>query len=237
MALNKTHGNMYPWVTHTWNPLGGECSHDCDYCYMKTMKCKPVVKNKYSGDPYLVKNWKAPLSEGKTIFVQNCSDLFSEDVPDGLIEEVLSHCRRYSLNTYLFQTKNPKRFLKYRKLLPYSTILGTTIETNRQKELDIHTPNAPSIQERFEAMEKIRVTETMISIEPVMDFDLEDFSMLLSIIRPNFVSIGADSKGNRLNEPPLWKIEELTKRLEGVGIEVKQKNNLTRLSGERELND
>ena len=26
---------MYPWVTHTWNPLAGRCKHDCNYCYMK----------------------------------------------------------------------------------------------------------------------------------------------------------------------------------------------------------
>ena len=35
MGLNKTNGNMYPWVTHTWNPLAGECKHNCNYCYMK----------------------------------------------------------------------------------------------------------------------------------------------------------------------------------------------------------
>lgn len=32
MPLNKAKGNMYEWVTHTWNPLAGECSHGCSYC-------------------------------------------------------------------------------------------------------------------------------------------------------------------------------------------------------------
>ena len=35
MGLNKQTGNMYPFVTHTWNPIRGKCPHDCLYCYMK----------------------------------------------------------------------------------------------------------------------------------------------------------------------------------------------------------
>lgn len=33
--LNKSKGNMYPWVTYTWNPIKGKCPHECRYCYMK----------------------------------------------------------------------------------------------------------------------------------------------------------------------------------------------------------
>ena len=35
MGLNKQKGNMYAFVTHTWNPIRGKCPHDCSYCYMK----------------------------------------------------------------------------------------------------------------------------------------------------------------------------------------------------------
>ena len=35
MALTKSRGNMYPFVTHTWNAIKGICFHDCPYCYMK----------------------------------------------------------------------------------------------------------------------------------------------------------------------------------------------------------
>lgn len=28
MALTKSKGNMYPWVTHTWNPIKG-CGYAC----------------------------------------------------------------------------------------------------------------------------------------------------------------------------------------------------------------
>ena len=30
--LNRQKGNMYPWITHTWNPIKGKCPHDCTYC-------------------------------------------------------------------------------------------------------------------------------------------------------------------------------------------------------------
>lgn len=35
--LNESKGNMYDWVTHTWNPIKGKCSHNCNYCFMKKM--------------------------------------------------------------------------------------------------------------------------------------------------------------------------------------------------------
>lgn len=35
MGLNKAKGEMYKFVTHTWNTVKGECFHNCRYCYMK----------------------------------------------------------------------------------------------------------------------------------------------------------------------------------------------------------
>ena len=33
--LKKSTGNMYEFITHTWNPIVGECYHKCSYCYVK----------------------------------------------------------------------------------------------------------------------------------------------------------------------------------------------------------
>jgi DNA repair photolyase len=50
--MSKSSGNMYDWVTHTANPLTGECKHKCPYCYVNKLKhAKPVIANKYSGNP------------------------------------------------------------------------------------------------------------------------------------------------------------------------------------------
>ena len=51
MTLNKQNGNMYPWVTHTWNPLIGECPHRCKYCYVPDMKRGAYLEILYSGVP------------------------------------------------------------------------------------------------------------------------------------------------------------------------------------------
>ena len=31
--LKESTGNMYEFITHTWNPIVGRCLHDCKYCY------------------------------------------------------------------------------------------------------------------------------------------------------------------------------------------------------------
>ena len=35
--IKESKGNMYEFVTHTWNPIKGKCFHGCTYCYMKKM--------------------------------------------------------------------------------------------------------------------------------------------------------------------------------------------------------
>ena len=61
-----------------------------------------------------------------------------------------------------------------------------------------------------------------------MDFDLNIFVNWIRAIKPDFVSIGADSKGNNLPEPPAWKIRKLIDNFRHF-TEVKVKSNLKRL--------
>ena len=44
MALNKSTGNMYAFVSHTYNPLKGECEHSCSYCFMKRNRPLPPLR-------------------------------------------------------------------------------------------------------------------------------------------------------------------------------------------------
>lgn len=69
----------------------------------------------------------------------------------------------------------------------------------------------------------------MISIEPIMDFDVDTMLEWMHAIKPKFVSIGADSKGHRLPEPSDVKVRKLVSALKMHGIEVKLKSNLKRL--------
>ncbi len=44
MALNKSTGNMYAFVSHTYNPMKGECEHSCPYCFMKRNRPLPPLR-------------------------------------------------------------------------------------------------------------------------------------------------------------------------------------------------
>ena len=217
--MNKQRGNMYPFVTHTWNPVPG-CLHDCPYCYVKSLR--GYDRTPRVSDRALREN----LGQGNYIFVCSTGDLFGHWVPDAWILAVLDKCRGHE-NTYLFQTKNPSRFQTFARLFPVKSVLGTTIETNR--ELDIHgkVGVAPLRSERMAAMAALQ-TDKMVSIEPIMDFDVDILLRWMKAIGPTFVSIGADSKGSHLPEPSAEKLAALISGL-GKITEVRLKPNFTRL--------
>ena len=231
MALSKADGNMYEFVTHCHTHLAGECPHKCSYCYVRAMaKHYPGMKAKYSGPIRIEKKeLDVRYGSGKTIFIEHCNDLFAENVPGFLIAFVLSHCAKWPDNTYVFQTKNPARFAKWREHIgkqgPFDYIIGCTIETNRARP---RVSDAPTPYARFRAMEKIDARK-FITIEPVLDFDSPKLAGWISAIRPEWVNIGADSKGHGLPEPSIEKVMDLVGRLKLAGVEVREKRNLDRL--------
>lgn len=219
--LNKQKGNMYDFVSHTWNAIKGICPHDCSYCYMKAF---PQKKMRFDEQEL-----KTDLGRGNFIFVGSSIDMFAHDMPSEWIEKVLEHCRKFD-NTYLFQSKNPSRFSQLiSAFFPEKTILGTTIETNRF----YYISNAPSIKNRSKGISNPTLPfPKMITIEPIMDFDLEELVKLIQPAKPKWVNIGADSKHHLLNEPSYEKVMVLKSRLEGFTT-VKLKSNLKRLKKNR----
>lgn len=222
MPLNNQQGQMYPWVDFTKNYIRGECKHKCIYCYVP----KTRAARFYKGEPQLIeKELTENMGSDKTIFIGSMTDMFGEWIPAEWIERILEHCRKYPYNTYLFQSKNPIRFLEFLNHFPMHTIFGTTIESNR------YTPEiskAPHPSLRMTAMCKLdNKYDKMVSIEPVMWFDVDSMLDWIYAINPKFVSIGADSKGHHLPEPSAEKVQRL---IAGLGdIEVKLKSNLRRL--------
>jgi len=224
--IKKSVGNMYPWVTHTHCHLGGECPHKCVYCYVDHFPFGRPAK--YQGPLRITeKELSVKYGSGKTIFIENCNDLFAEAVPYEFISKIISHCCEHPMNTYVFQTKNPKRFECFIRDLPGERILGTTIETNRHY---LGWSSAPDPIERARAMNMIQARK-FITIEPIMNFDVDILTSWIDLIRPEFVNIGADSKGHNLPEPSADKVSSLIKNLKGCGIEIREKHNLHRLLG------
>jgi len=225
MSLTKSKGNMYPWVTHTHCHLGGQCPHECSYCYVDHFPYGRPAK--YKGELRLIeKEFSADYGSGNTIFIENCNDMFAEKVPQHFINKIIYHCLKFPGNTYVFQTKNPARYLTMDALFPDNSLFGCTIETNRY--IASVMGNAPIPYERYFAMEKLQAIK-FITIEPILDFDVDILSSWIDQIRPEFVNIGADSKKHNLPEPSADKINALIAEIQKAGIEIREKHNLERL--------
>lgn len=226
MSLNKSKGNMYNWCDFTWNPIRGKCPHRCTYCFMRGRDVGALRLDKKA----LADN----LGKGRTIFVGSSTDMWADAVPGVQIWQVLNQCRYYDGNKYIFQSKNPNHFLKFTEEFPPKTILGTTLESNREYGQSIHAP-LPAERVAGLANWALERFEKMVSIEPVMAFDLEVLTRWLKAIGPKFVSIGADSKGHNLIEPTVGELDMLIVGLRKF-TEVKLKYNLGRLL-EREIKE
>lgn len=217
---------MYPWISDTWNPVRGRCPHDCSYCYMRRTWSKDNTVR------YVQKEQNTKLGTGKKIFVGSSVDMWANDIPEAWDLLVLAMCQNYPGNEYLFQTKNPQRFYTFKNSFPPRTILGVTLESNREYP---EISKAPSIEDRVYWMKRLEEESKhpwMISIEPILNFDLEKFVEVIKTIRPSFISIGADSKHHHLPEPSLEKLADFLLVLKGIrepSIEVKTKGNLKRL--------
>ena len=225
MALNKSNGNMYEFISHTWNPLAGVCPHGCSYCSTENLKKYPAVKYKYSGEVRPEKKeFETSLGSKNYIFVCAQHDLFADGVPTIAIEQILEYCSSFD-NEYLFQSKNPKRFAEF--VLPKKSVVCTTIETNRWYPEIMN--NSPHPEERAKAMESLSKTyPTYVTIEPIMDFDLNEMVGLIRQCNPRQVNIGADSKGHKLPEPDKEKLLALIRELNKFTT-IDKKKNLGRL--------
>jgi len=218
--LNPSKGNMYSFVTHTWNTIKGKCPHDCSYCYMRRFK---------QGDlRFDQEELKTDLGKGNFIFVGSSCDMWADAIPVEWIKNTLEYCAKFPTPRYLFQSKNPKRMFKLREYIPINSILGTTIETNRNYP---QMGMAPPVDQRATFLGLLSKTfSTMVTIEPIMDFDEEELLNLIGLCNPAWVNIGADSQHSNLPEPPsVEKIERLVADLR-IFTKAKLKKNLVRIT-------
>lgn len=227
MPLNKSKGNMYPWVTHTHSHLRGRCPHGCSYCYVQAHE-RRWGTGAFAGPLRLdERELRARYGSGKTVFIEHQNDLFADRVPREYISKVLAHCAAWPDNTYVFQSKNPGRMAACWRVgaLPPKRLLGVTIESNRHHKVAMG--NAPEPALRYRSCGEFPVD--FVTVEPIMDFDVGELVKWLNCIAPRFVNIGADSKGHGLPEPSWEKVQALLGELDG--FEIREKHNLERLKG------
>ena len=214
MGLNLSKGDMYKFVNYTWNPIKGKCLHDCSYCYMKQI-------NPNANPPRLAEyELNTDLGCGRA--------MFAEDIPSEWIARVLDYCyqnRNMLLpNAYLLQSKTPKRFLEFiNHPIMERVIFCTTIETNRFYPEIMN--KAPRIEERVEAMEEIARLgrPTMVTAEPLMQFDHEEMVSFIRRCSPKLVNIGRNScRRIVLPEPTQEEVQQLIAELKSfANVSVK----------------
>ena len=226
MGLNKAKGNMYSFITHTWNPVKGRCGFGCSYCYVRRMcnnRLKIVQREPYFDEKVL----RSFSVRHGYVFVCSSTDLFHDDVPSEWIEQIkgLTENNPAFHNRYLWHSKNPERVLEFQARFQEQDILCVTIETNRCYELS----KAPHPVKRFNALYRWK-KPWMLTIEPILDFDKDDFIALINATGniPVQINIGADSGGNKLPEPSREKIEELIELL-APHTTIHLKKNLRRI--------
>ena len=233
--------NMYDWIETTANPLSGECSHKCSYCYVTAMKKRNLdaINKKYSGVPRISENGIKQLKgKNKHIFVSSMNDLFADNVKIDEIIQILSNCN--NSNRYLFQTKNPERLISdfwqlktgdvipIIDFIPENSIITTTIESSITYKQMGNTPEPMARIKAIKEISAMKKFETQITIEPIMKFNLRFFIQLLKSANVTQINIGADSGKNNLPEPSKEEILKLISELEKFTI-VKQKSNIKRL--------
>ena len=219
--LNKSKGNMYAWVTDTWNPIKGVCSHGCSYCFMRKWGHLKSIRLENS-------EFKTNLGKGNFIFVGSSTDDWAEAIPDDWILKTLDYCNKFE-NQYLFQSKNPSRILEFSDHPVFRrSVVCTTIESNRFYP-DVMN-NSPKIEERVKAMAEIATKgiPVYVTCEPLMQFDLSDLVGMLKECKPKQVNIGRNSRRDvSIPEPTADEVKALKAEIElFTKVEVKKNANI-----------
>jgi DNA repair photolyase len=194
-----------------WNPVIG-CHHDCSYCWARRFSQRLSSTERYKDGFTMSKLIESELDKrfrNRFVGVSMMGDLFGSWVPSEWILKVIEATRNSQSSDFLMLTKNPYRFKEFASLCRDNILLGATIETNRV----FNFTKAPSATERAKAMIDLSYPRKFVSIEPIMDFDLDAFTVLLENIAPELVAVGYDNYHNCLPEPSLSKTLQFIERL------------------------
>jgi hypothetical protein len=108
-----------------------------------------------------------------------------------IIGRIKQHNGRRPGTTFYFQSKRPSYFAQFLSEFPENVILVTTLETNRDEPA---VSKAPAPSERYRQFKALGYPRKVVTIEPVMDFDLDVFVNWIRELRVEYVWFGFNSR-------------------------------------------
>jgi len=161
------------------------------------------------------------MPNDKTIFVCEDGDVAfaRREYMEKIIEVMRQDTRKDRV--FILQSKSPSCFKQYLNLLPENTYLDTTLETNRDDGYD-KVSKAPRPTQRYKDFLDIEWKRKMVTVEPIMDFDLDTLPEWIISIKPKAVFVGYNQRPKSVPLPePSWdKTLGLMSILRDVGIQV-----------------
>ena len=187
--------------------------HNCTHCYNYV--------------PHTHEDRLCKIPSEETVFIYGNSDIsFCDPVfIKKIINAIKVHNIRCPYKTCFFQSKKPKYFELFLEDFPENVILLTTLETNRDEDYR-EIAKAPLPSDRCQQLLNLNYPQKVLTIEPVLDFDLEIFSQWILDLNPEYVWIGYNSRPKQINlpEPSKDKLVEVIKIIHSNGIKIKGKD-------------
>lgn len=217
--------NMYSDTT-TWNPFKG-CLFDCSYCkpsfqaQAKRQKWRCTKCYNFIPHEHPERLNKFP-SKGNIIFVAGNGDIsFSNKKFTNKIIESVKNYKKDKI--FYFQSKRPEYFESFE--FPEKVTLVTTLETNRDENYE-NISKAPKPSNRYEQFLDLNYQNKVVTIEPIMDFDVDEFTKWIININPNYVWIGFNSRPKQIQlpEPSKLKFKKFYNNLIDNNITIKHMN-------------